>query len=208
MKQRLMLMVVVALIALTASVALGQSGRKSKKAETQPPIQGVNQPDTRVVPEPEAQTAKPKEKPLTILIASDMADLMGASFYADIARQACVAELRENRALDIQEQKDANRAEASKRAKQDEIFVVHLELRTSAFASSSAGSSFDLLFTIYEPKTGKVAGSGSGYPSQGARMPIPSGGYGYEQRNVEMMGRDAARKALKLIREKAPVVTP
>ena len=208
MKVRSLSVVVIASIALTATAVYGQSGRKSKKADQQPAIQGVNQPDTRVVPEPEAQAAKPKEKPLTILIASDMADIMGASFYADIARQACVAELRENRALDIQEQKDANRAEASKRAKQDEIFVVHLELRTSAFASSGAGSSFDLLFTIYEPKTGKVAGSGSGYPSQGgARMPIPSGGYGYEQRNVEMMGRDAGRKALKMIREKA-VVTP
>ncbi len=117
-------------MAISSAIVFGQSGRKSKKAESQPAIQGVNQPDTRVVPEPEAQAAKPKEKPLTILIASDLADIMGATFYADIARQACVAELRENRALDIQEQKDANRAEASKRAKQDEIFVVHLELRT------------------------------------------------------------------------------
>jgi len=207
--RRLFSVVLIVLMAISSANVFGQSGRKSKKAESQPAIQGVNQPDTRVVPEPEVQAAKPKEKPLTILIASDLADIMGATFYADIARQACVAELRENRALDIQEQKDANRAEASKRAKQDEIFVVHLELRTNSMGSSGGGSSFDLLFTIFEPKTGKVAGSGSGYPSQGgARMPIPSGGYGYEQRNVEMMGRDAARKAVRMIREKATVVTP
>ena len=196
--------VLITLMLLSAVTTFGQSGRKSKKADTQPPVQGINQPDTRVVPEPEAQAAKPKEKPLAILVASDVTDFMGTSFYADIARQACVAEMRESRSLDIREQRDANRAEASKRAKEDEIFVVHLELRTSPFASSGSGSSFDLMFTIFEPKTGKIVGSGAGYPSQGsARMPIPAGGYGYEQRNAEMMGRDAAHKALRMIREKA-----
>ena len=42
--------------------ALAQSGRKQKKAEVQPPPQGVNQPETRTVAEPEIAPEKPKEK--------------------------------------------------------------------------------------------------------------------------------------------------
>lgn len=195
-------------VALAAGSSVSaQSGRKSKKAEAQPPIQGVNQPETRVIPEPTGPVdSKPKEKPIPILVASDTVDVFGSGgYYMDYVRQGCVAELRDNRALDIQEARDTNRAQAAKRAKEDDIFVVHLELRNNGMSSSSSSGSLDLMFTVYQPKTGKVAGSGSGYPAQGgARMPIPGGGggYGYDQRQLELMGRDAANKALKIIREK------
>ena len=200
-----------ALIGFAIVVAMNvsaQSGRKQKKAETQPPPQGVNQPETRVIPEPtgvsDSQSKSKKENAITVMVASDLADVFGSGYYIDYARQGCIAELRdESHTLDIREARDTNRAQAAKRAKEDEIFVIHLELRNSGMQSSTASGSFDLMFTIYQPKTGKSIGSGSGYPAQGgARMPIPAGGYGYDQRALELMGRDAANKALKIIREK------
>jgi len=184
-----------------------QSGRKQKKTENQPPPQGVNQPETRVIPEPTGVSdnqQKSKEKQISVMVASDLVDAFSSGYYIDYARQGCIAQLRdESRTLDIREARDTNRAQAAKRAKEDEVFVIHLELRSNGMQSSSASSSFDLMFTVYQPKTGKIAGSGSGYPGQGgARMPIPAGGYGYDQRALELMGRDAANKALKIIREK------
>ena len=213
MKRSSLLVAVFAIALIAVVTTSAQSGRKSKKADPQPPIQGVNQPETRVVPEPTGASdsqPKSKEKQLAVLVSSDLVDAFSSSYYIDYARQACIAQLRdENRSLDIREAKDTNRAQAAKRAKEDEVFVIHLEMRNSGMSSSSASGSFDLMFTVYQPKTGKSVGSGSGYPSQGgARMPIPAGGYGYDQRALEMMGRDAANKALKIIREKgaAPLI--
>lgn len=199
-----------ALIGFALIIAINvsaQSGRKQKKTETQPPPQGVNQPETRVIPEPTGVSEnqpKSKDKQISVLVASDLVDAFSSGYYIDNARQGCIAELRDqSRTLDIREARDTNRAQAAKRAKEDEIFVIHLELRSSGMASSTVSGSFDLMFTVYQPKTGKIAGTGSGYPAQGgARMPIPAGGYGYDQRALELMGRDAANKALKIIREK------
>ncbi|MEP7340396.1 MAG: hypothetical protein ABI977_21880, partial [Acidobacteriota bacterium] len=53
------LMLVLACGFLLGASALAQSGRKQKKAENQPPPQGVNQPETRTVAEPEVTPDKP-----------------------------------------------------------------------------------------------------------------------------------------------------
>src|SRR5262245_27048838 len=93
-KLKLFLTLSFCLLALSVIVA-GQSGRK-KKADKQPPIQGVNQPDARVEPAPQVAPDKPKEKEpeRTIMVASAMPDLMLPIFYADIAREGCLKELR------------------------------------------------------------------------------------------------------------------
>jgi hypothetical protein len=82
-----------------------QSGRKNKRPAPQPPVQGINQPDARTVPEAEIEAAKekPKENLPGVIIASDIPDIGTSGFYTDIARQACAAELREGRYPDISE---------------------------------------------------------------------------------------------------------
>src|SRR5215470_10034402 len=77
-------------------IAAGQSGRKQKKAEPQPPVQGVNQPDARTVPEPEVAPDKPKEKEpgRSVLVSTAMPDIGISSFYPDASRRGCIDQLR------------------------------------------------------------------------------------------------------------------
>lgn len=195
-----------AALMLAASFAGAQSGRKTKRPPPQPPVQGVNQPEARTVPESEIEVDrdKPKETGPGIIIASDIPDLGAPAFFADIARQACAAEMRDARFPDIREARDKHRVDASKIAKEDEVYVVHLELRINQFGRPTAGArfDFDLRYTIFEPKTGKMVNAGAGYPAQRNTRQPPIG-YDYDQRVVELMGRDAGAKALQFIRENA-----
>ena len=72
---------------LLGAVASGQSGRKQKKNESQPPPQGINQPETRTVAEPEIAPDKPKEKQKgpAIMVSTAMPDMEVPSYYADTA---------------------------------------------------------------------------------------------------------------------------
>ncbi len=203
---RIALLLLAALsLSLPGSPGLGQSGRKQKRPEAQPPVQGVNQPETRVTPEPEVEAPKPKDTRPGVLVASDLTDIGIPNFYTDIARQACIVELRDANLPDISEARDQNRSDATKKAKESEIYVVLLELRVDTMTSSSSGRySFELRYTLYEPKTGKVINSGAGYPARlDSRSPNPPGAHDYDQRQVELMGRDAGRKAAKFIGERA-----
>jgi hypothetical protein len=190
-------------LSILGAVVLGQSGRKQKKADPQPPVQGVNQPEARVQPEPEIKPEKPKDKEprRSIMVASSMPDMMLPLYYADIARQGCISEFREElRSIDIREARNQNRSDASKTAKnEDNTYVVLIELELDRLGSTSSG--VDVRYTIFEPKTGKVAGSGSGYPSQPmGRTPVPPIGASRDQIYVEWMGRDVARQVMKRLR--------
>jgi hypothetical protein len=56
----------------------------------------------------------------------------------------------------------------------------------------------DLRYTIFEPKTGKVAGMGSGYPVQPTtRIPVPPIGASRDQIYIDWAGRDVARQVMK-----------
>lgn len=195
----------VAIVFLLAAVEMAaQSGRKMKKAPPQPPVQGVNQPEARTIPEPEAEPEKPKETGPGLIVASDIPEIGPPSFWLDIARQACAAELRNARMSDVRETRDKHRADASKIAKEDGVYVAHLELRVNPFGrpTTNARYEFDLRYTLYEPKTGKILHTGSGYPVQDrVRSPSPPIGYDYEQRMLELMGRDAGQKILRYLRE-------
>lgn len=193
------------LIVLCATFSLAQSGRKQKKAETQPPVQGVNQPDARVTPEPTTETTpRPKVSGPSVIVASDIADITISTYFTNIARQACIAEMLAPHSVEVQEARDQNRVDAIKKAKDSEAYVVLLELRQDGMATANSGRySFNLNFTIFEAKTGRVLTSGSGYPINDSRTQNPPISYDYDQRQVELMGRDAGRKALKAIVDRA-----
>jgi hypothetical protein len=191
------------ILLLPGAVAIAQSGRKAKKADPQPPVQGVNQPEARTVPEPEAPPEKPKVAGPGVVIASDVVDLDTPIFFVSIARQACAAEMRDARFNgDIREAVDKNRVDAIKIAKDDNVYVVHLELRNNVYAprtSSYSRYNFELRYTLFEPKTGKILNSGPGYPSQGRMGRSGPIGYDYDQRQVELMGRDVGQRVLKYV---------
>jgi hypothetical protein len=197
-KLKLFLILSFCLLAVSA-VVLGQSGRRQKKSEKQPPIQGVNQPEARVEPAPQVVPDKPqtKEPERSIMIASAMPDMMLPLFYADIARDACLKEMRSTlKSIDLREGSNQTRSDAIKVAKDTGAYVVHMEFQPDQLGGSR--SNVDLRYTIFEPKTGKVAGSGSGYPVQpSGGLPLPPVGTSREQVYLEWMGRDVARQVMK-----------
>ena len=197
-KLKFVVAISVCLLALNL-MAFGQSGRKQKKSDQLPPVQGVNQPDKRVQPEPELIPEKPKESERrTIMIMSSLPDAMIPVFYADTARQACLSEMsRALKSIDLREASNQNRADAVKIAKEDErTYVVLIEIEADRMGSSTSG--IDLRYSVFEPKTGKMVGSGSGYPTQsGIGTPLPPVGASREQVYVELAGRDIARQVMK-----------
>jgi hypothetical protein len=196
-KLKLFLTLSLCLLALSAIVT-GQSGRK-KKADKQPPIQGVNQPEARVEPSPQVAPDKPKEKEpdRTIMVASAMPDLNLPIFYADIARDGCLKELRGTlKSVNLREGSNQTRSDAIKVAKDTGAYVVFMELEPDQLGGTM--SNVDLRYTIFEPKTAKVAGTGSGYPSQpSGSLPLPPVGASREQVYLDWMGRDVARQVMK-----------
>src|SRR5262245_21385588 len=96
-------------LAAFATLTSGQSGRKQKKSEPQPPIQCVNQPESRTVPEPEVSPDKPKEKDpgRSVLVSTAMADFGISSFYPDAARRGCIEEFHDAmRMIKLSEERD------------------------------------------------------------------------------------------------------
>ena len=184
---------------ISAGVASAQSGRKQKKVEQQPPVQGVNQPDARTQPEPEVTPEKQKstEPRRSIMVASGMPDMSIPLYIADLARQGFIAEVRrEIQSIDLREERNQTRSDAIKMAKQeDQMIVVLLEIELDRMGTTMSG--VDLRYSVYEPKTGKVLAMGNGYPQQPSGMGIPPIGASRQQVYVEWQGRDAARQVLK-----------
>lgn len=184
---------------LVISIA-GQSGRKQKKAESQPPVQGVNRPELRTQPEPEVEAEEKKEekkeKGPAVLVMSDMGDMNIPMYYTDTARQACVAELHEMlRMLDVREGRNQTRSDAVKAAKDDDVYVVYLELAVNGMGTMGG---IDLRYMIYEHKTAKVLGAGSGYPMQPNRgSGMPPIGANRIQMQLDWAGRDVAQQVIK-----------
>ena len=198
MRHNLKLIFAVSLcLLLLFAVADGQSGRKQKKSDPPPPIQGVNQPDARVESVPEVPSEIPKEKDQrSIMVMTSMPDMLLPLYYADLARRGCLSEIRDvARTIDLREASNQNRSDAIKAAKNDDrTYVILMELEPDRFGNSGV----DLRYTIFEPKTGKVAGMGSGYPVQPtSRIPIPPIGASREQVYIDWAGRDVGRQVLK-----------
>lgn len=191
----------ICLICLISTVVPGQSGRRQKKAEPQPAVQGVNQPETRTQPEPVASADQPreKEKGPGILIMTGMTDAMIPLYFADTARQGCISELRNilQGGHDIREARNQSRSEAIKAARDDDqYYVLWLEVEIDQMGTSMMG--VDLRYTIFEPKTAKVVGIGTGYPSQpSSGSSIPPIGASRQQVYLDWAGRDVARQVIK-----------
>jgi hypothetical protein len=188
-------------LTLLLPMASAQSGRKQKKAEPQPPVQGVNQPEARTQPEPEVEPEADKQKDKaserSLLVMSALPDIGLSSWYVDTARLACVREIqRLARGLVVREAANQHRSDAIKAAKDDDkTHVVWLELVADGMNSTMGG--LDLRYTIMEPKTGKVVGSGAGYPRQpNSGNPVPPMGASREQMLLDWAGRDVAEQVV------------
>jgi hypothetical protein len=192
-------LVLILLIGVLGGVqASGQSGRKQKKGSNEPPVQGVNQPDARVSPEPEAPPDQPKDKPKgpAIMVSTEMPGFDVPLYYPDIARQGCLNELRQiARDLELSENKNQTRSEAINAAKNDDRrYVVWMQFEIDRMGASTGG--FNLKYTIFEPKTSKVLGIGEGVPVQPNR-PTPPIGASRSEVLAEWAGRDVAHQIVK-----------
>ena len=70
------------------------------------------------------------------------------------------------RTIQISEERDQHRGDAIKAAKEGERYVVWMEFQVDQMRTSNYG--FELRYTVFEPKTAKVVGSGYGVPQQPA----------------------------------------
>jgi len=186
-------------LAAFATFTSGQSGRKQKKSEPQPPIQGVNQPEARTVPEPEVSPDKPKEKDpgRSVLVSTAMADFGISSFYPDAARRGCMEEFHDAmRMIKLSEERDQHRSDAIKAAKDSDRYVVWMEFQVDQMGTSRYG--FELRYTVFEPKTAKVVGTGYGVPQQQTGpLSLPPIGSGRTDVYADWAGRDVARQVMK-----------
>lgn len=187
-------------VLMLAVLALAQSGRKQKKAETQPPPQGINQPETRTVAEPEIAPEKPKEKEKgpAIVVSTSMTDIEVPSYYADTAREGCFNELRrELKVIELRQERNQHRSDAIKMAKDEEnTYVVYIELTYDRMGAGSMNG-LDMRYTIFGPQTAKVMGTGSGYPRQPNTGGAPPLGASRDQVYVDWAGRDIAQQVIK-----------
>jgi hypothetical protein len=186
-------------LAAFATLTSGQSGRKQKKSEPQPPVQGVNQPESRTVPEPEVSPDKAKEKDpgRSVLVSTAMADIGISSFYPDAARRGCMEEFHDAmRMIKISEERDQHRSDAIKAAKDSDRYVVWMEFQVDQMGTSRYG--FELRYTVFEPKTAKVVGTGYGVPQQQTGpLSLPPIGSGRTDVYADWAGRDVARQVMK-----------
>ncbi len=181
------------IVILLSTVAFGQSGRKQKKGQDLPPVQGVPAPSKtpeppksdlpEIDPEKEKEDEKKKASMRGIIIGTDWADMNVSMGIADYVRGACQDELRRTvRGLEIRSTGKMGRSDAIKMAKdEDRFYTVLMEFSTM--------SQLEVRFTIFEPKTAKVLGIGSAW--------IQTDSYGRSSYYYyERAGRDVARQIL------------
>ena len=196
------LAVLIGCLTLLGTVAWAQSGRKQKKADPQPVVQGVNNPDARTVPEPEVSPDKPKDKPVekgkSLMIASAMGDMEIPMYYTDAVRDGCLDQLRrELKAVQLSSERNQTRGDAMKAAKDSEdLFVVWIELQYDRMGTGSLNG-VDVRFTVFEPKTGKQIYFGSGYPRQPQGTSFPPVGGSRQQMYLDWTGRDIADQVIR-----------
>lgn len=194
------------LLIVAGSAALAQSGRKQKKTTPEPPPQGVKMPEEKSDPKGHSDSDAPqpedkqKEKApaLHFLVGTSMQENFNVPMmYTDIAREGCLRELRTNPAVQVTAINNLTRGEAIEAAKKDDKrYVIWMELVVDQFTANTY-EGFDLRFMLFEPKTGKVLATGSGYPqTQTGRTPLPPIGMNRAEVRVELAGRDVARRVL------------
>ncbi len=189
------------MVILIPITVFGQSGRRQKRAEAEPPVQGVNRPETRTQPEPDPEFEEkvPQKKGPGLLLMSGTAEVMIPLFMVDAVTQACQEEFRDllRGDHDLRQERNQNRSDAIKAAKtEDNYFVLLLELEADRLGTSRTG--VEVRYTIFEPKTAKVVGSGMGFPTQpNSRVPVPPIGANSQLILLDWVGRDIARQVVR-----------
>ena len=222
MQRYRLLILWLSLLAVLAGSVAAQSGRRQKKADAQPPVQGTNQPDKRVQnhdlgdgagtsssTDPDETEAKNGQKKIealkkSLIVMSAMPDMNVSLYFADIARQGFTSEMHQVvPTLQISEQANQNRVDAIKAAKESaDAYVVLLEIESMSGMGMING--LDLRFTLYEPKTGKQLVFGSGMPnppSRGSQVPI--GGTSRTDIRMDWAARDVADQVISKLHLKA-----
>jgi hypothetical protein len=163
----------------------------------------VNQPELRTTPEPEVEPEKEKEKEKKpkrfLMIATEMPDIGISTYYPDMARRGCLDEIRDRlKDVSLQEASNQTRSDALKTAKDSEdTYVIWMQFQVDRMTSSSRGG-FELRYSILEPKTGKMIGSGYGYPQQPqTRVPLPPIGGNRPEILADWAGRDVAHQVMR-----------
>lgn len=147
--------------------------------------------------DPEAEEKKEKAPAWRMLVGTAMQDNFNVPMmYTDVAREGCLGELKRNPLLQVTAAGNMTRGEAIEAAKKDDkLYVLWMELVVDNFTASTRDG-FDLRYMLYEPKTARVIGSGSGYPVQSTNMPLPTIGMNSAQYRVHLAGRDVARQVM------------
>jgi hypothetical protein len=100
------------------------------------------------------------------------------------------------RTIQISEEGNQHRSDAMKAAKESERYVVWMEFLIDQMRTSSYG--FELRYTVFEPKTAKVVGSGYGVPQQPTGpIALPPIGGARADVYADWAGRDVARQVMK-----------
>lgn len=200
MRRHLQVIFAVCFCLLLVSSGFAQSGRKQKKADPLPPVQGVNQPEARtqqestVAPE-DNDKSKAEELKTRFQVMSEMGDIGIPSYFSDTIRAACAHELkRQVRGLPASDSGgNKNRKDAMDVAKNnDNVYVVLFDLQIDRMGTTSNG--LELRYTVFEPKTGKQVIFGTGMPVPPNGTPQPPIGATRDQVQLEWAARDAAQQ--------------
>jgi hypothetical protein len=204
------LVLLVLLLALCASVAQAQSGRRQSKA---PPAAPIPTPTPEPTPEPKEP---PKDLDLGFIIGSDrysIDDNYPISYY-DAAMQGCADRLRSGSSAAVSVgQSNMNRGEAIKKAKMEtKTYVVFMRLILDRVYAKSLDD-LEIEFVLFAPQTAKVVTSGRTYLRGVQKGPIVVGptssrrsGALYREDQIRMAGEDAGEKILKALNLNIPVL--
>lgn len=206
----LLLILCLALIAICASSAPAQSGRKQPKA---PPAAPVPTPTPEPTPAPKTQE---KTSDLGFILGSDRFTGL-QSFplsYYDAVMAGCAGRLRSASSATVDvAQADMSRGAAVKKAKAETTtYVVSFKFKLDEMTARSYDD-LEVEFTVFAPQTGKVVLFGTGYQNVNRAGPIVvapksrgSSGALYREQFLKMVGEDIADRILKKMNLNVPII--
>jgi hypothetical protein len=202
--------VCLALVAVCATTAAAQSGRKQVKP---PPAAPVPTPTPEPTPEPKTEE---KKSDLGFIVASERyTGLEQYPFsYYDAVMTGCAGRLRaaSSATVDVA-QSDMGRGDAIKKAKAETTtYVVLVKLKLDQMTARSYDD-LEVEFTLFAPQTGKVVTFGTAYQNVNQTGPIitapksrGSSGPMYREQFLKRAGEDVAERILKALHLNVPVM--
>ena len=195
------------LVAICASVAHAQSGRRQPKP---PPAAPIPTPTPEPTPEPKKQE---QDSDLGFIIGSDRFgfDNYPISYY-EAAMLGCADRLRSGSSAAVSiSQSNMNRGEAIKKAKAETTtYVVYLRLVLDEMSARSLDD-LEIEFVVFAPQTAKVVVNGRSYLNANRRGPIIVGptsrgptGPLYREELIRRAGEDAGERILKALHLNIP----